>query len=95
VRLIRVSRKQGMLIRIFFFNFVDLFTALRFTVTGAPVAFGSIRIFANESACLMADNIWNEGQLLTCGLLDDIMFHGEQWEFIYDFSVVGSSYQLH
>jgi hypothetical protein len=34
--------------------------------------------FADESACLMADNVWNEGKELTCGQLDGIIFHSEQ-----------------
>jgi hypothetical protein len=34
--------------------------------------------FADESACLMADNVWNEGRLLTYGPLNGIIFHGEQ-----------------
>jgi hypothetical protein len=50
----------------------------------------------------MADNIWNEGKSLTCGLLDGIMLHGSStlhavhvWGFVYDLSAVGSSHQLH
>jgi hypothetical protein len=34
--------------------------------------------FADESACLTADNIWNEGKLLTCEPLDGVMLHGQQ-----------------
>jgi hypothetical protein len=42
----------------------------------------------------MADNVWNEGKQLTYGPLNGIMFHGEQWEFVYDLSAIGSSYQF-
>jgi hypothetical protein len=35
--------------------------ALRFTMTGALLAVRHIN-FAIESACLMADNVWNEGK---------------------------------
>jgi hypothetical protein len=34
--------------------------------------------FADESACLTADNVWNEGKYLTCGPLGGIMLHGGQ-----------------
>jgi hypothetical protein len=34
--------------------------------------------FADESACLMADNVWNKGKKLICGPLNGIMFYGEQ-----------------
>jgi hypothetical protein len=53
---------------------------------------------ANESACLMADTVWNEGKGLTCGPPDSIMFHSEQCSScigVCDLSAVGSSYQLH
>jgi hypothetical protein len=40
-----------------FLYFLDEFTALSFTATGAPHI-----NFADESACLMADNVWNEGK---------------------------------
>jgi hypothetical protein len=39
-----------------FCNFVDWFT-----VTGAQPAAGHMN-FADESACLMVNNIWNEGK---------------------------------
>jgi hypothetical protein len=34
--------------------------------------------FADESVCLMADNIWNERKLLTCGPLGVSILYGEQ-----------------
>jgi hypothetical protein len=40
-------------------TFVDQFIALRFTATGAPPAARCIRIL------LMANNVWNQGKLLT------------------------------
>jgi hypothetical protein len=41
--------------------FVDQFTALRFMATS--VAYHEEHMnSADESACLMADNIWNEGK---------------------------------
>jgi hypothetical protein len=39
-----------------FSNSVDWVTALRFM----PLAARRIRIFPDESACLMAGNVWNE-----------------------------------
>jgi hypothetical protein len=38
-------------------TFVDRFTALRFTATGAPTAYTN---FDDESICLFADNVRNE-----------------------------------
>jgi hypothetical protein len=35
--------------------------------------------FADESVCPMADNVWNEGKQFTCGQLDGILFHSEQY----------------
>jgi hypothetical protein len=34
--------------------------------------------FSDESACPIADIIWNEGKHLTHGPLDGTVFHGEQ-----------------
>jgi hypothetical protein len=39
------------------FNRVDKFTALRFAATSVLHA-----SFADDSACLKADNVWNEGK---------------------------------
>jgi hypothetical protein len=43
------------------FYFVDRLTVLRLTVTGEPLTATSTN-FADHSACLMADNVRNEGR---------------------------------
>jgi hypothetical protein len=54
--------------------------------------------FADKSACLMANNIWNERKY---GLHYGIVFHGKQCNsgmgisFVICLSAVGGSYQLH
>jgi hypothetical protein len=54
---------QGVICVIYeeFFNFGDQFTALRFIAPSAAYREGHMN-FADESACLMADNVWNEGK---------------------------------
>jgi hypothetical protein len=41
------------------FSFVDQFTALRFMAISAAYREEHMN-FADESLCLMADNVWNE-----------------------------------
>jgi hypothetical protein len=82
---------------LFFFNFVDRFTVLRFTATEAPLAAKNIRIL------LMNQHAYGRYRLElreVINLVDCLtaLFQGERcgsWVGVHDFSAAGSSYQLH
>jgi hypothetical protein len=81
------------------FKPIDELMALRFTATGARPTREAHADFVSDSACLMADNIWNEGKQLTCRPLNSIMYMTcsvvHAWEFVYEWSAIGSSYRRH
>jgi hypothetical protein len=55
--------------------------ALRFTATGAPPAEAQIN-YTDESACPMADNVWNEGTLTALCFTASSAVHARV--FLYD-----------
>jgi hypothetical protein len=73
---------------------------LRFTATGAPPAARRIRIFADESVCLLADKVWIERKLFNfmdrfTALCFTARSAVRAWEFVYDLSAVGGIYRLY
>jgi hypothetical protein len=68
-------------------------TAPRFTATGAPLAARCKKNFAYKSACLMANNVRNEGALISLWITASNAVCA--WEFVYGMSAVGGSYQFH
>jgi hypothetical protein len=55
--------------------------------------------FSDESVCLMVDNVWNEGKLNFVDRVTALCFTMSSvvrlWEFVYELSAVGGSFQLH
>lgn len=86
-RLVRKVRNCAIILSTYKYRVLAINTADRFTATGALN-------FSDESAGLMAGNVWNEEKKVICGPLDGIMPHGEQcgsWVGIYDLTAVISS----